>query len=58
MFRFFENRIPPYPAAEPQQPPAGFAAFLWSCTRGMRGWIVLLTLTSAALSVYEAFYLL
>lgn len=55
MFRFFENRIPPYPAAEPQQPPAGFAAFLWSCTRGMRGWIVLLTLTSAALSVYEAF---
>lgn len=55
MFRFFENRIPPYPAAEPQQPPAGFAAFLWACTRGMRGWIVLLTLTSAALSIYEAF---
>jgi len=55
LFRFFENRIPPYPAAEPQQPPAGFAAFLWACTRGMRGWIVLLTLTSAALSIYEAF---
>lgn len=55
MFRFFENRIPPYPAAEPQQPPAGFAAFLWACTRGTRGWIVLLTLTSAALSIYEAF---
>ena len=55
MFRFFENRIPPYAAAEPQQPPAGVAAFLWACTGGMRGWIVLLTLTSAALSIYEAF---
>lgn len=55
MFRFFENRIPPYPSAEPQLPPTGFLAFLWACTRGMRGWVVLLTLTSALMSVYEAF---
>ena len=48
MFRFFENRLPPYPAAEPQLPPTGFTAFLWSCTHGMRGWILLLTLSSAA----------
>ena len=55
MFRFFENRLPPYPAAEPQLPPTGFTAFLWSCTHGMRGWILLLTLSSAAMSIYEAF---
>ncbi|WP_287918380.1 ABC transporter ATP-binding protein [Comamonas sp.] len=55
MFGFFEKRIPPYPTAEPTLPPTGFVAFLWACTRGMRGWILLLTLTSAALSVYEAF---
>jgi len=55
LFGFFEKRIPPYPTAEPTLPPTGFVAFLWACTRGMRGWILLLTLTSAALSVYEAF---
>ncbi|MBQ0132554.1 MAG: ABC transporter ATP-binding protein, partial [Comamonas sp.] len=55
MFRSFENRIPPYPKDEPQLPPKGFVAFLWACTRGMRGWIFLLMLCSAAMSVYEAF---
>lgn len=55
MLGFFEKRIPPYPTAEPQLPPTGFTAFLWDCTRGMRGWILLLTLASAAMSVYEAF---
>ena len=55
MFGLFETRIPPYPTAEPTLPPTGFIAFLWDCTRGMRGWILLLTLASAALSIYEAF---
>ena len=55
MFGFFEKRIPPYPSAEPQLPPTGFVAVLWACTHGMRGWIVLMTLASAAMSVYEAF---
>ena len=55
MFGLFETRIPPYPPAEPTLPPTGFIAFLWDCTRGMRGWILLLTLASAALSIYEAF---
>jgi ATP-binding cassette subfamily B multidrug efflux pump len=35
-------------------PPKGFFAFVWACTQGMRGWILLLTLTSAALAAYEA----
>ncbi|WP_353233894.1 ABC transporter ATP-binding protein [Diaphorobacter ruginosibacter] len=55
MFNFFERRIPPYPAHEPALPPKGFISFLWVCTQGMRGWIALLTITSALLSVYEAF---
>ena len=55
MFGFFEKRVPPYPKDEPTLPPTGFVAFLWSCTRGMRGWILLLTATSALLSIYEAF---
>jgi len=54
LFRFFENRIAPYPPAEPAPPPQGFFAFVWSCTQGMRGWIALLTGTSALMAVYEA----
>ena len=55
MFGFFEKQVPPYPAAEPAVPPRGFLAFIWACTQGMRGWIGLLTCTSALLAVYEAF---
>ncbi|QNP50358.1 ABC transporter ATP-binding protein [Diaphorobacter aerolatus] len=55
MFDIFERRISPYPPRDPSLPPKGFFAFLWTCTKGMRGWIALLTLTSALLSVYEAF---
>lgn len=54
MFAFFERRVPPYPQTELVSPPAGFFAFMWACTAGMRGWIALLTLTSAALAAYEA----
>ncbi|MEG0920567.1 MAG: ABC transporter ATP-binding protein [Comamonas sp.] len=54
MFSWFERRVPPYPSAEPKVPPKGFVAFMWACTQGMRGWIGLLTLTSALLAVYEA----
>lgn len=54
MFRFFEKRVPPYPAQEPKVPPTGFFAFVWACTQGMRGWIGLMTLTSALLAAYEA----
>nr|WP_312989335.1 ABC transporter ATP-binding protein [Comamonas koreensis] len=54
MFSFFERRVPPYPSAEPQVPPKGFFAFMWACTQGMRGWIGLLTATSALLAMYEA----
>ena len=54
MFSWFERRVPPYPTAEPKVPPQGFFAFMWACTQGMRGWIGLLTLTSALLAVYEA----
>lgn len=53
MFSFFERQVPPYPDSPLQTPPTGFFAFMWSCTTGMRGWIALLTFTSAALAGYE-----
>ncbi len=54
LFRFFENRVPPYPAGEPAVPPKDFMAFVWAGTRGLRGYVIAMTGLSAAIAVYEA----
>ena len=54
MFRFFESRLPPYPAAEPHLPPRAFLAFVWDCTRGLRGYVAAMAGLSAAIAIYEA----
>ncbi len=54
MFKRFEKLLHPYPEAEPALPPKGFVAFVWACTRGLRGYIGWLALLSAAVSAYEA----
>jgi len=54
VFKYFENRLPPYPPAEPHLPPKDFMAFVWDCTRGLRGWVVAMAVLSAAIAVFEA----
>lgn len=54
MFRLFEKLLHPYPEAEPALPPKGFVAFVWACTRGLRGYIAGLALLSATIAAYEA----
>ncbi|HET6828510.1 MAG TPA: multidrug ABC transporter ATP-binding protein, partial [Ramlibacter sp.] len=54
MFRLFEKLLHPYPEAEPALPPKGFIAFVWACTRGLRGYIAGLALLSATIAAYEA----
>ena len=54
MFRLFEKLLQPFPAAEPALPPRGFLAFVWACSEGLRGYIAVLAVLSAAVSVYEA----
>lgn len=54
LFRLFENRVPPYPAAEPTVPPAGFLAFVWASTRGLRGYVGAMAALSAVVAIYEA----
>jgi ATP-binding cassette subfamily B multidrug efflux pump len=54
LFKRFEKLLHPYPEAEPALPPKGFVAFVWACTRGLRGYIGWLALLSAAVSAYEA----
>lgn len=54
MFRLFEKLLHPYPEVEPPPLPKGFAAFIWACTEGLRGYIVMLALLSAAIAGYDA----
>jgi ATP-binding cassette subfamily B multidrug efflux pump len=54
MFRFFENRVDPYPDHEPLQPPRGLLAFLWAGTEGLRPYILAMTLLTATVAVFEA----
>jgi ATP-binding cassette subfamily B multidrug efflux pump len=54
MFTWFESLIHPYPDAPPATPPRGFFAFLWACTRGLRRYILGMTLLTAGIGAFEA----
>ncbi len=54
MFRWFEKLVHPYPDAAPLTPPKDFMAFVWACTRGLRGYIVAMTLLTAVIGAFEA----
>ena len=54
VFKRFEKLLHAYPAAEPSPVPKGFAAFLWACCAGARGYILVLALLSAVVSTFEA----
>ncbi len=54
MLSFFERRVDPYPAGEPETPPQGFGAFLWAATRGLRPLILGMTVCTAGIGVFEA----
>ncbi len=54
MFTWFERLVHPYPDAPPATPPRGFFAFLWECTRGLRRYILGMTLLTAGIGAFEA----
>ena len=54
MFGLFERFLSPYPDALPPRLPRGFFAFLWSCAKGARRYILGMTLLTAAIGVFEA----
>jgi len=54
LFHFFEQRLDPYPAAEPAPPPRSFMRFVWAGTQGLRGWILALTVLTAVIGAFEA----
>jgi ATP-binding cassette subfamily B multidrug efflux pump len=54
VFARFEKLVHPYPDAAPEHPPKSFFAFLWSSTRGLRPYLLTMTLLTAVIGVFEA----
>ncbi len=54
MFAWFERLVDPYPDEVPSSPPTGLGAFLWFCTRGVRRYVAVMTLCTAAIGAFEA----
>ena len=54
MYGRFERLVHPYPDALPPPPPRQFFAFLWACSRGVRPYLVAVTLFTAAIGAFEA----
>jgi len=53
MFRWFEQRVDPFPAAEPAEPPKTFFAFCWHYTRASWPYVVLDGLLVAVIAITE-----
>ncbi|WP_201615556.1 ABC transporter ATP-binding protein [Psychrobacter urativorans] len=54
LFRFFESRLSAFPDSPMPLPRVGLIKFLWACTEGLRGWLLLFMILSAGIGIYEA----
>jgi len=54
LFRFFESLLNAYPEQHPKPPPAQFVRFLWEVSEGVRGYMLAVTLLTAAIGAFEA----
>src|SRR3989442_1553871 len=54
VFRYFERLVDPFPDATPTTPPRNFFAFLWACSKGVRGLLLATTLLTAVIGAFEA----
>ena len=54
MFRWFEKLLNPFPDAAIAPPSSGFWSFAWSCTEGLRPYMLAMTLLTALIGAFEA----
>lgn len=54
IFTWFENRVETYPEEAPQTPKSGIIPFIFEATKGMRGYLTVLTILVAAVGIIEA----
>ncbi len=57
MFGFFEKRVDPFPAGEPQMPPGRLWPFILHFSRPVLPWLALMSLLTVAVSVLEVVFL-
>ncbi|SIQ21916.1 ATP-binding cassette, subfamily B, multidrug efflux pump [Rhizobium sp. RU35A] len=55
MFAWFESRVNPYPAGEPELPPKGLVSFCWYYTKPVWPWLLVLGFCSMGIAVIEVF---
>lgn len=53
MFRWFEQRLDPFPSLEPGQPPKGFFAFCYHFTKGSEKYLIAVAILMALVAVIE-----
>jgi ATP-binding cassette, subfamily B, multidrug efflux pump len=53
LFRWFEQRLDPYPLDDPTEPPRGLLAFCLHYSQGAKKWLALMAVTSALIAVGE-----
>jgi ATP-binding cassette subfamily B multidrug efflux pump len=54
VFARFESYLSPYPPETPVTPPRGLFPFMWACTKGIRRFVVGMTVLTAAIGAFEA----
>lgn len=54
LLQYFESRLTPFPDNPIPLPRDGLLKFLWACTAGLRGWLLLFMILTAGIGVYEA----
>ena len=54
ILHYFETRLTAFPDTPIPLPRDGFIKFLWACTAGLRGWLLLFMVLTAGIGVYEA----
>ena len=53
MLRRFERLVDPYPSTATATWPRDFVGFMWECTRGLRGYLLVLVVLTAAIGAFE-----
>ena len=54
MLAWFEKLIHPYPDAITKPPPRSFLPFIWACTKGLRRYIIGMTIATAIIGAFDA----
>ncbi|MBA4142429.1 MAG: ABC transporter ATP-binding protein [Nitrosospira sp.] len=54
MFNYFEKMVYPYPDSVDSVPPRKFSPFVWQSTRGVRRYLIAMTLLTALVGAFEA----